>query len=121
MWERFDDEFLQIFLIFGCFGAPILETFGTHRCKKKRSEKSNENDSKNCSGENPTSRLWAPKREQQNMGNQTGGPNTPWRALRHGGGYKLPIYGPEAAASKNYWKGLAASAAAAKRRGARDD
>jgi len=29
---RFDDDFLQIFMILGCFEPPILRTFGTNRC-----------------------------------------------------------------------------------------
>ena len=36
---RFDDEFLHIFTILGCFEAPILRPFGTNRCKKRCSEK----------------------------------------------------------------------------------
>ena len=31
---RFDDEFLWIFVILGCFGAPILRPFGTNSRKK---------------------------------------------------------------------------------------
>ena len=35
---RSDDELLQIFVIFGCFEAPILRPFGSNRCKKMSSE-----------------------------------------------------------------------------------
>ena len=31
---RFDDDFLWIFVILGCFGVPILRPFGTNSCKK---------------------------------------------------------------------------------------
>ncbi len=36
---RFDGEFLQIFVILGCFGPPILRPFGTNRGKKGCPEK----------------------------------------------------------------------------------
>ena len=29
---RFDDEFLQILIMFNCFGAPVFEVFGTNCC-----------------------------------------------------------------------------------------
>ena len=41
--------FLQISLIWDCFGAPILRPFGTIRCKKRSSEKKMQKQLKNKS------------------------------------------------------------------------
>jgi len=94
---RFDTEFFKIFVILGCFEAPILGPFGTNRCKKRSSEKMIEKNVKKgvCKfcGENLPGG-WGSLKDKENKTSDTSDidSNTPWRALRHGGGYREQLY-----------------------------
>ena len=81
---RFDDEFLQIFMIFGRFEAPILRRFGTKCCKKRGSEKIMQKGSKKGSaghaGKRVVGAVGPLKQDNQTAQQWHIDPNTPWRA-----------------------------------------